>query len=522
MRRSLVGIALLLVAAATVVATGAVPFDGPSDELDPANNSGVVLAPADTPNGERYAELDDTGELNVTLLGIPGSTVRINDVFKLGFEGRAAGSLPASVSIEYDRDNLTLLRMDTGDPVGSENITLEPNESVTLGFEVGSDLPDGGSFVEPVTYRASVPNSLIDIRFDSGSGGSRTVTILDPSDLDETSDPNQTASPQAIITRTTGEGLAFANEIEGNGTDIEELNADAVIQTGETISLSGSRSLVDTSYTVDADRRLVSLFDIPANKNEENESATIRVPVDADEFNGTDPSEATLARRTDDDWQSLPTTVNQSADEGVSGQVVLQTRTPGFSVFGVFARAETTYTWETDGETTENRTAKFTFDEPGLHRVNLTITDAFGRSNTTTYRVLANDPPSVDIDPGEFPANETVRLQADVTNVIGEETITWRFADNTTTTGQAVERVFERGEVVNVTVEDQFGATGTAESVAGLRGANPILNVFQWQLGFEGRIAVVAVLAVLIIRGIRWFVAGRYYREDRERDRGPV
>jgi hypothetical protein len=264
----------------------------------------------------------------------------------------------------------------------------------------------------------------------------------------------------------------------------------------------------------------VSLFDIPVSEAEANESATINVPLDAEQFNGTDPSEATLARLTDDDWQSLPTTVNESADEGVPGRVVLQARTPGFSVFGVFAQAETTYLWESDGETTEGRTASFSFDEPGMHRINLTITDAFGQSNTTTYRVLANDPPSVDIEPEVLPVNETIRLRADVTNVVGEETITWRFEDGTTATGQEINRSFERDEIANVTVEDEFGATGTDEAVAGLQGANPILNVFQWQLGFEGRIAVVLVLSILIIGIIRWVIAERYYRsEERSDDR---
>jgi PGF-pre-PGF domain-containing protein len=521
MKRTLLVVALLLIAAGTVMATGAVPFDGPSDDLDAANDSGVVLAPADTANGDRYAELDDAGELNVTLDAIAGSTTRINDVFELGFEGRTASDLPANITIEYDSDRITILRMDTDEPVGSETIMLEPNESITLGFEIGGDLPDGGSFVEPVTYRATVPNSIIEIRFDTGGDDDRTVSIIDPSeDFDETSDPNLTVPPRAIINRTTGDGSAFANEITSNRTEFEGVTADAVIQTGETISLSGSRSLVDTSYAIDINRRLVSLFDIPVSEAEANESATINVPLDAEQFNGTDPSEATLARLTDDDWQSLPTTVNESADEGVPGRVVLQARTPGFSVFGVFAQAETTYLWESDGETTEGRTASFSFDEPGMHRINLTITDAFGQSNTTTYRVLANDPPSVDIEPEVLPVNETIRLRADVTNVVGEETITWRFEDGTTATGQEINRSFERDEIANVTVEDEFGATGTDEAVAGLQGANPILNVFQWQLGFEGRIAVVLVLSILIIGIIRWVIAERYYRsEERSDDR---
>ncbi|MFB6227310.1 MAG: hypothetical protein ABEH88_01785 [Halobacteriales archaeon] len=517
MRRTLLVAALLLIAAATVVATGAVPFDGPSDELDPGNQSGIVLAPADTPNGDRYAKLDEAGELNVTLDAIPGATVRINDVFRMGFKGRAASGLPANVSIEYDRDNLTILRMDTGEPVGTGNITLEPDESITLGFKLGGDLPETDSFVEPVTYRASVPDSIIEISFDSGGNESRTVTILDPSEaLDETSDPNLTAPPRAIINRTSGEGETSANEIDENVTDIPAQGIDELVQVGETISLSGSRSRVDTSFAVDVERRLVSLFDVPASEDEEDQPATVRIPIDVDRFNGTDPSNATLARRTGGNWQPLPTVVDESADEGVSGRVILRARTPGFSVFGVFAQAETTYTWEHQGETIEGRTAEFQFDEPGLHPINLTITDAFGRSNTTTYRVLANDPPSVEIEPQEIPANESVRVRADVTNLVGDETITWRFENGSTTTGSEIERTFEQGEVVNVTVEDQFGAVGTDEVVVGAS-VSPILNVFQWQLGFEGRIAVVLVLSILVIVGIRWVIAERYYRSD-ERD----
>jgi PGF-pre-PGF domain-containing protein len=436
-------------------------------------------------------------------------------VFVLGFEGQAGRALPAEIRVDYESEALTLLRMDTGEPVGSDPIRLAPNESVTFGFEVATDADTSESFVETITYRATVPNSEIDIEFDSGSREVRIVTRLDPSAINETSDPDLTDPPTAIINRTSGDGEAYANEI--NVTDVRAVGADEVIEVGETVSVSGERSLVDTSYAVDVDRRLVSLFDIPADETEADQPATVRIPVDEAEFNGTDPANATVARRTGEDWQPLPTTVESRED----GQVILRARTPGFSVFGVFARAQTAYTWETeDGRTAEGATADFQFDEPGLHRVNLTVTDSFGRSDTSTYRVLVNDRPSVDIEPDEIPANETVRLRADVTNLVGNESITWRFADGSTATGSEIEGRFDRGEVVNVTVEDEFGATGTDETVVGLRASNPILDAFQWRLGFGGRITVVVVLAVLIVGVARRVIGGWYYREERERERG--
>ena len=513
MKRTLLVVALLLTAAGAVMATGAFPIDGQTDEFDPANESGVVLAPADSPNGDRYAEFNDAGELNITLDAVAGTTTRIDDVFVLGFEGRPGSTAPADIQIDYESEALTILRMDTGRPIGSEPIRFEPNESITLGFEVEADSDTPESFVETVTYRATFPDAA-ELDFDTGPSETRIITRLDPSELNETDDPSLTDPPRAIINRTTGDGPAFANEM--NATDVRAKSAAEVIQVGETVSVSGERSLVDTSYAVDDDRRLVALFDIPTNGIESDRAATIDFPpLAVDALNGTDPSRVTVARRTGGDWQTLPTSVANRED----GEVVFQTRTPGFSVFGVFAEPRTTYTWETDdGRTTESRTANFRFEEPGLHRINLTVTDAFGQSNTSTYRVLVNDRPSVDIVPQDIPPNETVRLRADVTNEVGNETITWRFADGSSATGAEVERRFERGEVVNVTVEDEFGATGTEEVVVG-ETTTQALNVFQWQLGFGGRVLVVVVVAVLILAGLWWLIARRYYREERTRDR---
>ena len=284
---------------------------------------------------------------------------------------------------------------------------------------------------------------------------------------------------------------------------------------------------MNTSYAVDGDRRLVKLVDIPVPPDREEAPATVRIRVAEERFADTDPADARLGRRTEGGWNLLPTTVVGRED----GDVILRARTPGFSVFGVFADNDVAFTWRTGNRTIGGETADVRFDDPGIHRVNLTITDSFGLSNTTTYRVIANDRPTVEIEradggaiDGLLPPNETITLRANVTDAVGTATVTWAFADGSTATGRTVERVFERGaHVVSVTAEDEFGATGTDEATLAVgvdpERADARLDVIQWTLGFEGRIVLVAILAALALAGLRWLLARRYGREERNRDR---
>jgi len=528
---SLNAVALALVALSVlgvVVPTAAVHGGGHDQAF--AGPPDVSLQPADGPNGE-YARFNGDGELVVEVPNVnPDADTRIDDVFVL------SNGENTSVEIWITHDATDAVDVYVGDGRSiqgrADNLTLAPGERLTAGLAIDSTGREAGErLLSSIRLHARYNESevrtddgtRVDIEFDDDTGLTQNVSELDPSYLDdvpgERNDRNLTAPPRAVINRTTGDGPDFANEM--NERDPRARGADGFTVVGETISLSGSRSLVNTSYAVDSERRLVKLADVPVPEEREEAPATIRFRVAEDRLGDSNVSKARVGRRTDGGWQLLPTTVVGRED----GEVILRARTPGFSVFGVFADNEMTYTWETGNRTVVGPTADFNFSRPGYHRVNLTVTDSFGLSDTTTYRVLANDRPTVEIErPEDIQPNETIQLRANVTDEVGNTTITWEFADGSTATGRTVERAFERGEhVVSVTVEDEFNATGSEEATLAVGvdpgGSEPSLDVVRWTLGFEGRIVVVAVLAVLLLAGLRRLLVRRYGREERSRSR---
>jgi hypothetical protein len=73
--------------------------------------------------------------------------------------------------------------------------------------------------------------------------------------------------------------------------------------------------------------------------------------------------------------------------------------------------------------------------------------------------------------------------------------------------GRTVNCSFEAGEhVVRVRVEDEFGANSTVETrvVAGAR--NPALEVVEFALGAEGRLALLALVGLVVVAVVRWLV----------------
>jgi hypothetical protein len=524
-----VAIALVVLSVLGVVVPTAAVHGGDHDQVF-SEGPDVSLYPADGPNGD-YATIGDDGNLSVS---IPNANLeadtRIDGVFLL------ANHENTSIESWITHDGTDAVDLYVGDGRSiqgrTSNVTLAPGDTREVGLSIdGTGREAGDQLLSTVQLHARYDESevynegstMVEIGFDDGTDLSQNVTELDPGYLDdvvgEPSDPDLTAPPKAVINRTTGEGLAFSNEL--SDAELDGWNADAVVRVGENVSLSGSRSLLNTSYAVDSDRRLVSLLDIPVPEGREETPATIRVPIDPDRLGSTNASQARLARLTDDGWQLLETAV---VDRGGS-EMTLQARTPGFSIFGVFAEDGATYTWERGNRTITDRTAEFNLTEPGLEEVNLTITDAFGQTDTTTYRILANDRPAVEVErPEEITPNESVTLRANVTDEVGNATVTWQFADGSTALGRTVERTFDRGEHdVTVSVEDELGANVSAETtlfvgVAPDQGG-PGLDVVQWTLGFEGRIVAVVLVSVLVLAGLRWLLARRYYREDRTRTR---
>ena len=270
--------ALILLACGAVVATGAV-FDGGGDQLDPANETGIFLQPADTPNGERYAEIDENDELFVSLDVIRGTQTRIDDVFELGYAGREGSDDPAEVWVEHESDILTLLRMDTGEPIEREEdaVTLEAGESVLMGFIAESD-QEVESVLEQVTYRTNVPDIKDE---DPDPGLPPTPTPPEPvptpffdvtiDDVTSQVTPGDTVTVDATIENTgdaTGTQPIVFDELGGVQIDETTLTLDP----GESASLTftwqtpedaeGSTTLAVSSDD-DTDTAIVEFRDVP-------------------------------------------------------------------------------------------------------------------------------------------------------------------------------------------------------------------------------------------------------------------
>lgn len=91
------------------------------------------------------------------------------------------------------------------------------------------------------------------------------------------------------------------------------------------------------------------------------------------------------------------------------------------------------------------------------------MTDADGAEADVTRAVFVIDRPRVSVEvPRVVRVGEEVTLAATADDEFGETTVTWRFPDGSTATGETARYAFPRGEsTVEVTVEDEFGAAST-------------------------------------------------------------
>lgn len=263
---------------------------------------------------------------------------------------------------------------------------------------------------------------------------------------------------------------------------------------GQQVTLTGARSHVRTAEAVDSQRRVAAVVDITPSSALRDRAATVQVRIDREEFPGSVPTGARIARLTPQGWQLLPTEVTEADDESV----LVEARTDGFSVFTVFAEDQVDYEWTLpDGTTVSGEHLRTTFEEPGVRNVTLTVTDAAGRSDNATRRVIVNDEPSVGIaGASNATAGEVTTLRADVTNEVGNATVTWTLPDGTKSTGRTVTGEFDAGDQVRVTVEDEFGATGRAETTVSAGGLAR-LTAGLWATGPPIPLLVAVVLALL-------------------------
>ena len=185
---------LVFIVSGTVMSTAAVPLTQPIDELAPTENTGVALAPADTPNGDRYTSFNSNGELVVSVDVISGTETTFDDVFVVGFGGVNSSSDAATIQIEHNNEWLDIYKIsDTGarESVDEVNntLTLNPGEQAILGFTVTADGNSSSSFSETLTYTMEIPEAESDTVEGGGGGGGGGGAIESGTDTAETTTP---------------------------------------------------------------------------------------------------------------------------------------------------------------------------------------------------------------------------------------------------------------------------------------------------------------------------------------------
>jgi hypothetical protein len=138
-----------------LVPAGAAPIDSPS--ADHAT-SGIVLSPADSPNG-RYATVTDSGDLALSIDGsnsgidAAGANAEALTTIDRVFAIRNAADRPATVWVDEDAESVRFYRGASSDePMESREdaVTLAPNQTVHVGLLIDTrgdhDVEDADSF----------------------------------------------------------------------------------------------------------------------------------------------------------------------------------------------------------------------------------------------------------------------------------------------------------------------------------------------------------------------------------------
>lgn len=140
------------------------------------------------------------------------------------------------------------------------------------------------------------------------------------------------------------------------------------------------------------------------------------------------------------------------------------------------------YRWDFDGDgrpetVSDDPATRHRFSESGLHRIALTVVDASGHENTSTFalQTAENGPPNVSVDVGLAVDGDRTHLTANATDRVGTPTVTWTFPNGTRKTGERVSYVFNgSGErTVKVVVEDEYGASKTKRVTVDVRDSYP-------------------------------------------------
>jgi hypothetical protein len=291
--------------------------------------------------------------------------------------------------------------------------------------------------------------------------------------------------------------------------ELDSQGANLLTLTRQETPLSGSHALFAEKTSVADNKRMIRHVSISVPPEQRNQATPIELDVSADQLGTTNASELEIAHNTDQGWELLETDVVERED----GTITVRAVTPGFSRFAVFAQNSVEFQWDVETFETPFTGQRInpTFSEPGIYETRLTVRDAFGLTDQTKYRILANDRPEVTIEPVSTDrTNRTATLAADVTNEVGNSTVTWLFPDGSAKTGQRVTHTFADDDT-NVTVyaADSYGAIGTSETEIGFgRSLISFEAGIPIQLRYILASWIIGLMALVLRWRLAWIIGG--------------
>lgn len=320
------------------------------------------------------------------------------------------------------------------------------------------------------------------------------------------------AETNAAVITNIGLDRAQLGEFSETGSE-REISDNAVFTiTGLTTTLDGSRSVISPMAAI-SDREPLTAYDIEPAESVEG-SATVTMPVGAAELEGASPDDLVIGRLTETGWQLLETAASRA-----DGTVSVTAKTPGFSVFAVFAAPDVGYEWTfPDGTTKSGVSVDHSFDEPGIYDVELTVTNALGRSSTSTVQYVADDLPTVQPEIVDAGDDNRTTLAATVNNDLGETTVTWVLPDGTELTGTEVAAALPPGDnTVTVRVEDSFGLRSESEVVVSVNEPETVLE----QVSQDPIVPLTALSSLVLFGTIRGYRRGSLQPVIEQLKRGP-